>query len=110
MTDQKQKNTGFVDNLRQIYALPKKNIDFSFFRCLPVAFAWGLAYGFVSYWLSKFLDGTEGSSIAIGFVGAIAGTISTIVFDRWKMGWALDELLQPTFNFFVFLTAWYFLK
>jgi len=99
-----------VENLRQMYALPKWNSNFSLSKSLPLALGLGLAYGFISYWLSKFLGGTEDTNRAIGIVGIFAGTISTLISDRWKIGWALDELVGPILTFAVFMVAWYVLN
>ena len=101
------KKRGTVYNLKQMYKLPTWNADFSFYNSLPAALGWGLAYGFVFFWVSKFLGGPETKNYSLGVIGVIAGFISTLATDRWKIGWALDELFSPILLLIVFMAAWY---
>ena len=109
MNDRPRKRST-LDNLRQAYKLPERNADFSLLKSLPVSLGWGLAYGFVFYWMSKIMEGTEASNYSMGFAGIIAGTISTLIFDRWKIGWALDEMVNPVLMLIVFIATWYVVK
>ena len=98
-----QQRKSIIGNPKQMYKLPKWNANFSLLRSLPFALGLGLAYGFIFYWMSKFLGGIGDLNYVMGFVGIVVGTTSTLISYRWNIGWALDELVGPIITFSYFL-------
>ena len=102
----KQKKQTVLAELKTLFHLPVRNDEFSPVKALALGLLAASFYGFVSYWLTLFLDGTKDSAIMIGVILFISGFLLSLIFDRWKAGFALDELIEPTIQFALFMIAW----
>jgi hypothetical protein len=106
MKPNKPKEQPFLAGLKTLYHLPVRNDEFSPVRALVLGFLAASFYGFVFYWLTLFIDGTKDSALTIGIIGFISGFLLSLIFDRWKVGFALGELIEPTIQMAVFMIAW----
>ena len=97
------------EGLRQLYHGPVRNEDFSLAKSLASGVLWAGAYGFVFYWLTLFLGGTEHGAWIIAVVGFLSGYLATVASDKWKVGYALGDLVQPVLLGCIFLISFYLL-
>ena len=106
MQSNRQKKPSFREALKTAFHLPVRNDEFSPKKALALGFLAASFYGFVSYWLTLFIDGSKNDALAIGIILFISGFLLSLIFDRWRMGFALDELIEPTIQLALFIIAW----
>ena len=102
----KPKEQTVLAGLKVLYHFPVRNDEFSPVKALALGLLAASFYGFINYWLTLFLDETKDSALTIGLIGFISGFLLSLIFDRWKVGFALGELIEPTIQMAVFVIAW----